>query len=283
MKKRVLILLACALSISLLATDRNACASGSVSFPEGDIFAPLLADPKQEQAYLSVHEAEIRGVGNFTVASGAYNLDFGLTRWPGNETGGGWQLSLKGGVFSIFNLDSPSFDLINTDFTIGLHLTHRSGGHSQRFRYYHQSTHVGDEFLLSEFYPNNTRINFSYEGIEAVYSYEWQRLRLYLGLVYLVHVEPSDLERIGGQAGLEYRGSTRFLGGRTLGGIDIKGDAHHDNKLSVSLKAGVEYGKPGPGNRRIRVMLEAYDGYVPFGQFYDLESTSFGLGLYMLF
>ncbi len=55
--------------------------------------------------------------------------------------------SSRRGVFQ-FDLSAPSSDLINTDYVVGVPLSWRSGGWSTRVRLYHQSSHLGDEFLL---------------------------------------------------------------------------------------------------------------------------------------
>jgi len=39
--------------------------------------------------------------------------------------GGLWEVGFQAGVFSIFDLDGPSFDLINTDFAGGITASYR--------------------------------------------------------------------------------------------------------------------------------------------------------------
>jgi hypothetical protein len=46
--------------------------------------------------------------------------------------GEGWQLGVSGTIFSQFNLDAPSKDLINTDFRIGIPLSYKRGPFSAR-------------------------------------------------------------------------------------------------------------------------------------------------------
>jgi hypothetical protein len=53
-------------------------------------------------------------------------------------------------VFAQFDLDSTSDDLLNADYVVGLPLTFRRAGFSARGRFYHQSSHLGDELLLRE-------------------------------------------------------------------------------------------------------------------------------------
>ena len=101
---------------------------------------------------------------------------FGLYRWAGNASGEGWQLSAFGTVFSQFNLDAPSSDLINTDFLAGIPLSYRRGRFATRFRLFHQSSHLGDELLLSGRAPE--RKNLSVEIADVLASGEWGNWRL---------------------------------------------------------------------------------------------------------
>jgi hypothetical protein len=99
---------------------------------------------------------------------------------------------VEGAVFAQFNLDTPSYDLINADYTIGIPATYRFGDNSLRFRIYHQSSHLGDEFLQSVNPPK--QVNLSYEAIELIYSRGWRRWRVYGGGEHLIHKEPGDLK-----------------------------------------------------------------------------------------
>ena len=74
---------------------------------------------------------------------------------------GRWELGFQAGVFSIFDMSSDSKDLINTDFWVGVPITARWGWFSTMMRVYHQSSHLGDEFLLR---GGVDRVNLSYEA-----------------------------------------------------------------------------------------------------------------------
>ena len=109
------------------------------AFPMGDPFQPLIADPKQPQFF-------------------------------GSRERDALQLSVEGSLFAQFNMNTPSYDLINADYTIGIPVTYRHGDNSLRVHIYHQSSHLGDEFLQSVNPPE--QVNLSYEAIELIYSRE---------------------------------------------------------------------------------------------------------------
>jgi hypothetical protein len=103
---------------------------------------------------------------------------------------------------------------------------------------------------------------------------------VYGGGEYLVHKEPDDLQPLIGHGGLEYRSSEPLLwDGRFITGVDLKSLEEHDWVVDTSAKAGLEFGNPNPGQRRLRVMAEWYDGYDPHGQFYNNKVEYYGLGV----
>jgi hypothetical protein len=185
---------------------------------------------------------------------------------------------VEGALFAQFNMSTASHDLINADYTIGIPLTYRHDDDSLRFRIYHQSSHLGDEFILSGSAP--TRVNLSYEALELIYSREWRGWRVYGGGEYLVHKEPSDLKPAIAHWGIEYRHSKPLVfNGRPLAGIDMKSMQEHKWAVDISAKAGFEFGQPNPGKRRLRVMAEWYKGFDPRGQFYKRKVEYYGLGV----
>ena len=247
------------------------------AFPMGDLFRPLIADPKQPQFFVSINQFSSLGE-RYPRASVGFGETFGLYRFFGSREGDGLQLSAEGAIFAQFNLDTPSSDLINADYTIGFPLTYRNGDNSLRSRIYHQSSHLGDEFLQSVNPPE--RVNLSYEAVDLIYSREWRGWRLYGGGEYLINKEPSDLKPLSAHWGVEYRDSRPlFWGGRPIAGVDVKNLEEHDWANDTSIKAGLEFGHPNPGQRRLRLMAEWYQGFDPHGQFYSNKVEYFGLGL----
>lgn len=253
----------------------------TVPFPTGDLFWTLLADPKQPGFFVSLREYDTPS-DQATVGAVGFGETFGLYRREGKVAGDGLQVSISGALFAQFNLDAPSADLVNADYVIGIPITYRRGPWSSRVRVYHQSSHLGDEFLLR---AQPERINLSFESLEMLVSYDWRELRLYGGGEYLLNREPEDLAREGLHGGLEYRGKTPWLwGGRLVGGVDLKSWREHDWAVDTSVKVGLEFGGvPQPGRRRLRIMAEAYDGFSPHGQFYEDEIEYYGVGIYLGF
>jgi Protein of unknown function (DUF1207) len=262
--------------------------SGYVPLPRGDVFCPLLADPKGQRSFVSyLHETSDQG--DMNVGSVGISDAFGLLRVGGPKPGDGFQVSLAGSVFAQFDLESTSYDLVNADYIIGLPITFRRKAFSMRFRLYHQSSHLGDEFLLRENNPKFVRENISFEAAEMILSLDGGPFRVYGGGEYLLRREPKDLERYVAQGGVELRPARRLVrfgtvaGVRFVAGGDVKASEEQDWKPAVSIRTGFEFDRPrdtDPPGRRWGLLFEAYTGPSPYGQFFRNQVRYFGAGIH---
>jgi len=195
-------------------------------------------------------------------------------------------VSVAAGVFSQFDMERPSYDLINTDFIIGFPFTWRRGVFSGRARVYHQSSHLGDEYLL-RVHPE--RVNLSFEAAELIVARDFGTLRGYAGGEYLVRHEPSDLKPGVLHAGLEWRPGTplvhlgRLGSGRLVAALDAKAPQEREWEVGWGARAGMEFSPGAPGieaSRRWSIQIHAYRGPTPYGQFYLENVSSIGVGLH---
>ena len=182
-------------------------------------------------------------------------------------------------------MNAPSTYLVNADYIVGFPLSYRNDRWSVRLRFFHQSSHLGDEFLL-RVHPD--RVNLSFESLETLLSYEWDNWRAYGGGEYLVNREPEELEPGILHAGFEYRASDPTWNIGTLGaarlvaGLDVKSWEQHDWRSATSLKFGFEFRPLRDASLRERswnLLLEFYDGPSPYGQFYTYDISYWGLAM----
>lgn len=258
-----------------------------VFLPSGVLFAPLIADPKEPQSFVSLQNASTYrgaispGRDRIELASVAFGGTFGLFRWLGEAEGNGFQAGVDGALFAQFDMSSDDHRLINADYTVGIPFTFREGSFSTRLRVYHQSSHLGDEFLL-DYEP--ARVNLSFIGVQVLASKDFEYWRAYGGCEWMGNRDPSSLRAWSAMAGMEYREKARYvLRGRFVGGFALKAYQENDWHPGASLKAGMEFGPPEPSTRHFRVMLEAYKGYLPFSQFFQQRVEYLGLGAYFSF
>ncbi|MFA6412625.1 MAG: DUF1207 domain-containing protein, partial [Syntrophales bacterium] len=145
-------------------------------FPRDQLFYAPMASPKEPRTHLTYLRLKLSDE-SFNIGSVGFGDSFGLVRWPGWGEKDNWQLGISGAVFAQFNLGaaSGSMDLINADYIIGIPLAYRNGPWSARARLFHQSSHLGDEFLLQPQKPELkvTRMNLSFETVELLGAWEW--------------------------------------------------------------------------------------------------------------
>jgi hypothetical protein len=215
-----------------------------------------------------------------SIASVGVGDSFGLVRWGGPEPGEGVQLDVIGSIFAQFDIGTPSNDLINADYIIGLPLTFRRNGFSVRTKLYHQSSHLGDEYLLRG--EDIVRENLSFESVEVLISQELGLLRGYGGGEWIFRREPDTLPESLFHAGVELRtGRARKV--QMLAGVDVKTTELHDWSPAWSARVGMEVGRPGPEGhpgRLIMLLLEVYEGPSPYGQFFQDDISYIGAGIH---
>ena len=260
-------------------------ALGAVPFPQDQIFCPILADPKEARSFVSLLRGTFRSLDDpsgegSTIASVGLGDNFGLVRWGGPAPNEGVQLDVVGSIFAQFDLGAPSNDLINADYIIGLPLTFRRSGFSTRVRVYHQSSHLGDEYLLR--IEDIDRKNLSFESVELLASQELGPLRVYLGGERIFRREPDTLSSKLFHGGAELR-SGRAGPVQLVSGLDLKATDLHNWSPAVSGRVGLEVARSGSGDhpaRLVTLMLELYQGPSPYGQFFQDDITYLGVGLH---
>ncbi len=249
-------------------------------FPGGELFPRLIADPRWPHFSAAYHyyveDPDFKNVGA---------VSFGeIIPFYRDRIGRGWwEIGIQAGAFALFDLDTSSVDLLNTDYIAALAGAYRYRGFSALARLFHQSSHVGDEFLLRMSRP--ARVNLSYEGVDLRLSYELgDPVRVYAGAGYLFNRQPDQLEPWSTQFGLEFRSpwpepTARW---RPIAAADFKNHEEHDWDTDISLRAGVQI----DGvlvSRHLQVLLEYFNGHSPNGQFYRRKIDYIGLGLHFHF
>ena len=247
--------------------------------PGGIIFKPLIADPRWPhfsatwQHYFGDPQFKDQAAVSFGESFALYRAKLGPTFW---------EIGLHAGVFSIFDLNAASFDLVNADYMVGLPLSFRWEDLSLQLRVFHQSSHLGDEFLLR---TRTNRINLSYQSVDLKVSYELLRvLRLYAGGGWLFGQDPSSLRPWSVQYGLELSSPwpARPSRWRPIAAVDVQQHQENDWSADVSARAGIEI----DGvlfTRKLQFLLEYFNGNSPNGQFYKDRVQYFGLGTHFHF
>lgn len=254
--------------------------------PTGHLFKPLLADPRWAHFSAAYRNYQSNNFDGRDIASVSFGETIPIYRNRIKYSSGQWEAGLQGGVFSDFNLDASSSDLVNTDFIAAAYSSLRIGQFSAFGRVYHQSSHLGDEFLLRKITTKFERVNLSYEGLDMKLSYEFPYgIRLYGGGAALFDREPSALKIWSAQYGVEFRSPWRiqWASMRPIMGVDIKNHEENNWNYDVSARAGVEFENLQVLGRKLQILAEYYNGFSPSGQFYKEKVEYIGLGAHYLF
>ncbi len=247
--------------------------------PKDKLWKPLLADPRWPHFSISYlyyhHDPELKSVGSATFGETfpIYRSDLGA---------GQWELGFQAAVFAIFDMDSTSHDLVNADYWAGIPLTYQIGCFSLLGRVFHQSSHLGDEFLLRN---RTKRVNLTYESFDLLASVEvtdW--LRVYGGGGWLFDQEP-DLDPWSTEGGVELESPIALFGdhARPIAGIDVKNHQENDWNSDVSIRGGFQLEAASLKTTKLQILGEYFDGHSPNGQFYERKIEYYGLGAHVLF
>ena len=256
--------------------------------PTGHLFKPFLADTRWAHFSAAYRNYQTKNFNGRDIASVSFGETIPIYRANFGQSAAQWEAGLQAGVFSDFNLDGASADLINTDFTVSAYSSIRSGQFSAFGRLYHQSSHLGDEYLLGQLALNSKfqRVNLSYEGVDLKLSYEFPYgVRLYGGGGGLIDKTPSALKVWSAQYGIEFRSPWRFdfASMRPIIAADLKNYQENNWSTDVSARAGVEFENLKVLGRKLQILAEYYNGYTPSGQFYRDKVEYIGVGAHYHF
>ncbi len=207
------------------------------------------------------------------------------------------QLEAEGcvwGIFSILENGNPTgynTIMLNADFRAGIPLTYNYNDFSIKLTFYHESSHLGDEFIkygvAGNVFNLNQRLNPSTEVLEIYFSYFIiKEIRFYTGLGIHLAVDPSyPVKPIYVDYGLEFRPFDKWaLGSQAMlqlfAGVHLRTiqDTAWDPDLTAVL--GLEIIPTGDDTRRrIRLYGEYHYGYSVEGQFSRNRTDYFNIML----
>lgn len=239
------------------------------------LFRPFVADPRQvcfSAGWRTNDEVISRNVGDCSFGDTA-----SIYRWYNIGIGplcGDLEIDIEGAVWAVFDPLNESAALVNADYYAGIPVVYSTGPFALRLRFFHISSHIGDEFLIDN--PNFDRRNPSAEYLDLFASYYWtDAVRLYGGVGWIVHQDTSfKTGRAYSEAGMELRfpfwsfyNPCQKLFGRPFFGMHFRANSDFNNHIDQTYVAGYEFGKTIGLCRRLRIYFEYHDGYSVEGQF----------------
>ena len=270
-----------ALTVALLALLSAPAQANSPYglFPEHEqVFRHLEADPRHIQLGAAYYRLQGRDEADI-----ALGHSWGMARWYSNNDQWVWQWNLEAMAYSRFTIGGALNQFETVDFLAHLPLAARRGPFSTRVMLFHESSHLGDDYIRR---TNDVGFRYSIDGLNGVLSLDaasWARL--YAGATYLLHTVPVPARR-SAQAGFEL--TSRELGlatdfpMRVFLAQDLQ--SHENVRWNVNSRtvAGLQLGfKKVP--RYVRLYGGYFTGHSPYGQFFSRLEHYADIGISLLF
>jgi len=251
--------------------------------PKDHLFAPILLDPLQSQTYGSVLPVFVsngeRYKGSIVPFAFGVQKPF-FRRQTGTNRASEWALDLASftqfEVYQDEKLNKQRRQLFNTDYRVGISYHLRRGPGTWRFRAYHLSSHLGDDYII------RNQLNFrlpnavNYELVDATYSRQVRDFRVYGGLGIGLRIS-EERKPVNAQAGFWYKKPTTKTA-QLVGGLDLKLWQQTNFRPGIKAGIGITAGR-GPGN--LTFLLETYSGFRPYSIYETDKVFWLGFGVYL--
>ncbi len=251
--------------------------------PKDHLFAPILLDPLQAQTYGSLLPVFVSNGNRYkgSIVPFAFGLQKPFfRRQNGTNRASEWALDLASftqfEVYQDEKLNKQRRQLVNTDYRVGISYHLRRGPATWRFRAYHLSSHLGDDYIIRNQLTYRLPNSVNYELVDATYSRQVRDFRVYGGLGVGLRVS-DERKPLSAQAGFWYKKPTTKTA-QLVGGVDLKLWQQTDFRPGIKAGIGITAGR-GPGN--LTFLLETYSGFRPYSIYETDKVFWLGFGVYL--
>ena len=225
----------------------------------------LLLVPTNPDLYGDGIEAEV-----------ALGTTFPVLRLAGTSQEDAVVVGVEAAAFARFALQLVERELVATDWVFAVPVVWHLGDDWVRLRYYHTSSHIGDEYARRFGVPG---VNSSRDAIDALgFVHLRDAVGAYAGLRWAYNVHPEQSHRWVGRIGVELGHSDGAAALLPYASLDLEADQDVDWKPRFYAQAGV-WLPTVSGRRALRVGMTLLTGPSPMGQFQGLTTTQIGLGV----
>lgn len=251
--------------------------------PKGHLFEPILLDPLEAQTYGSVLPLYYTEGNKYKGSIVPFAFGFAKpfyrrTTEPGRSTE--WVLDLASFTqFEAFHddkLNKARRQIMNNDYKISIIYNVRRGANNYRFRVYHISSHLGDDYIYRNQITAPTPNSVNYEQLDVTYSRNVTNWRLYGGAGIVLR-KTEERKLLSAQLGAFYK-KPSDKAARLVGGADIKFWQQTDFRPGIHAGVGVEVGRT---QNNLTFLLEGYSGFRPYSQYENQQTEWLGVGLYL--
>ncbi|HOT45863.1 MAG TPA: DUF1207 domain-containing protein [Spirochaetota bacterium] len=283
--------------------DEESRERGTGLFPGSRLYPAAIADPRRVafSGGLRYHDDAFNrfrtryGTDSHVLGSdnmfGAVSLGSRLPLYRWDVVKGYLQADVEGCVWALFAFKKPSgwlgdaSTLLNADYYLGFITSYAYGGLAIQLRFWHMSSHLGDEFLV--LYPEIWRKNVSIEGIDIFASYAIvSQVRLYLGIGCIYHsFKDSRFDPFYLEYGAEIRpfnaiGIAKNVRFQPFIAAHLKNWQNNHFALNGNYSIGMEFAAyRGSFSPKMQLYFTFSHGPSQEGQFYNFSTTYYSLTL----
>jgi hypothetical protein len=261
------------ISLSLLINSTYGQEKRISLLAEGVYFDPLFFDPTEA----------LSGAGIFNLwennesASGIYTpvnlaIHQSLIRYE-VDSAQGWEFGLQAAAYTQFEIKPVENGvylggMVNVDYRAVGFLGYRKNRISLRFRLFHISSHLADDYIIRNGITTPTPNTLNYEQVDLTAAYDFSGLKPYAGLGYIF--TPNSIRaRMSFEAGAQYRQPNREdMFTRIIAGLDVK--FFEENNYTPGYRAGSH-------KTHVAFLIDFYSGHLPYSTLEYRQVTWLGV------
>ncbi|MFC1481218.1 DUF1207 domain-containing protein [Candidatus Neomarinimicrobiota bacterium] len=283
------IIAVCALLVAISTTVR--AADNKPQFlPAKSYFETLLLDPTSNQLGLGVlgYSSGESGIWEKLYIPILMGVNKPVLRWEqddrhGKEVGFDFLIMTQYDIARVnrenMEQSAPMGTQLNADYRISGWYNIRSEASTYRIRLFHQSSHLGDDFVIRKGILGRGSNPMNYEQLDITRSVQNGYHRHYYGFGYTI-TPHAERKRIAFQLGYYFsKPSSRFSDSKLIYGADVKIMEQHSYRPSIKLGIGYELGES--HRNPPRLILEYYNGNLPYSRYEHTVVQLLGIGLYI--
>lgn len=240
-------------------------------FPPRSLFPPYAADPRSPR--FSSEVMDVRPTGKFI--ENAIGGHVPVIGWTG--MGGRLEWALWTGTWARYDFHE-NLDLRAEDFRAGTTLAYQRGPWAFKLQTYHESDHLGDEYVLR---TGADRIAYRREDLALGIARTWRdAVRVYAEAAHGFALGPPNKPGRW-QAGVEWEGASAWIGPfRPYAAVNLRGTEETRWALTATTQAGLFFSGR-DNDRALRISVIDHRGRETLGQFFHerLRYTSIRLSL----